>query len=242
MIFEVGFPDILYYLLAVVIALTCHEFGHAYAAYKCGDNTARNFGRLTLDPLKHIDIFGFLSMLLVGFGWAKPVPINIRNMRKPRRDVALVSLAGPAMNFLLAFIGTFFFMLMRTLIINIYCKSIGGLYYYIYETAPIGLKFLENAEMFFWYFMVLNVGLGVFNLIPIPPLDGSKVVSSLLPPKIGYKYMMLERYAGIFILVLFVLSRSASFDFLFTPIEWLRDTIISGFEWVFGLLPFIKSV
>lgn len=242
MIFDIGFPDILYYLLAVIIALTCHEFGHAYAAYKCGDNTARAFGRLTLDPLKHIDLFGFLAMLFAGFGWAKPVPINIRNMRKPRRDTALVSLAGPGMNFLLAFIGTFFFMLMRTLVLNIYCKEFGGNYYYIHEAAPLGCKLLENAEKFFWYFVVLNVGLGVFNLIPIPPLDGSKVVASVLPRKIGFKYMMLERYAGIFILVLFIVSRVSAFDFLFTPLEWIRNAIINGFEWLFGLLPFIKAV
>lgn len=240
MIFQSSFTDVIFVLMSVIISLTVHEYSHGYVAYKCGDDTARNFGRLTLNPLKHLDIFGFLSMLLVGFGWAKPVPINIRNFRKPRRDIALVSIAGPASNFILGLIGVILFRIFLTLLnpSSAYIEIAN-----ISVTSQVGnqtlLNIYWNFLLFFYYFSILNIGLGLFNLIPIPPLDGSKILSSLLPPKLGYKFLQLERYAGLFILILFALSYISSFSFLFTPIEYLREWTWEGYNWLVGLLPFI---
>lgn len=146
-------------LPAMIIALTVHEVSHGYIAMKLGDPTARNFGRLTLNPLKHIDPIGAISMLLFGFGWAKPVPINTRYFKKPRRDMALSALAGPVSNFLLAFVGLFLF----------------HLSYFLFGLNPINSGYLFNVQDV-WInmlavFVMLNISLGVFNLIPVPPLD-----------------------------------------------------------------------
>ncbi|MFA6730562.1 MAG: site-2 protease family protein [Eubacteriales bacterium] len=219
----------LYILISVLISLTVHEYFHGYVAYKCGDSTARSFGRLTLNPIKHLDLFGFLSMLLVGFGWAKPVPIVIRNFKKPRRDIALVSLAGPVSNFILAFLGA---LLMRIAF---------TLWAVPYNGVEVGFTFnvFSNLITFFYYFTLLNLGLGLFNLIPIPPLDGSKVLASILPPKYGYKFIALERYAGLFILALFLMSNIGGGDFIFAPLEAIRGYIYDGYNKLIGLLPFI---
>jgi Zn-dependent protease len=217
----------LYILVSVLLALTVHEFAHGYVAYKCGDNTARYFGRLTFNPVKHIDLFGFLALLIAVFGWAKPVPVITRNLKKPRRDIALVSLAGPGSNFILAFIGTFLYSVMFTLLGY---QTVGSFLFNVFY----------NFGLFFFYLAVINVGLCLFNLIPIPPLDGSKILASILPQKLGMRYLQLERYAGIFILAIFVLSSFSEFDFLFYPLAFLRDSILNGFEKLFGLLPFIN--
>lgn len=217
----------LYILISVLISLTVHEFSHGYVAFKCGDDTARNFGRLSLNPIKHIDLFGFFAMLIAGFGWAKPVPVNMRNLKKPRRDIALVSLAGPMSNLILAFIGVLVGKIILTILSSL-------------EITPFVETLYYNFANFFYYFIMLNLGLCLFNLLPIPPLDGSKIISSILPRKIGIKYIQLERYAGIFILALFVLSTIGEFDFLFYPLIYIRDKLFFGMERLVGLLPFIK--
>ncbi len=221
-----AYTDAIFILVSILISLTVHEYAHGYVAYKCGDSTARSFGRLTLNPIKHLDLFGFFAMLIAGFGWAKPVPINIRNFRKPRRDTALVSLAGPLSNFVLAFIGVLLYRIFFTLIFELQAKS------FLFD-------FLFNFHKLFYYFSILNLGLGLFNLLPVPPLDGSKILASILPQKLGYRFMRLERYAGLFILAIFVMSNIGGLDYLFTPLEYLRDKIWEGYNWFFGLLPFI---
>lgn len=217
----------IYILISVLISLAVHEYSHGFAAYKCGDRTAYNFGRLTLNPIRHIDIFGFLALLIVGFGWAKPVPVNMRNLKKPRRDIALVSLAGPVSNFLLAFIGVFFYRLFRTFAFSV---SPGGFFY------GVAINFIT----FFFYFTLLNLGLGLFNLIPIPPLDGSKILTSLLPRKAAYAFIQLERYAGILILALFLLANTGAADFIFGPLETVRGWIFNQYNSFFSLFPFFR--
>lgn len=180
-IFEIDFwIQILYYLPAVVIALSFHEFAHAFVAYKCGDSTAKYMGRLTLNPVKHIDPIGFVSMLLLGFGWAKPVPVNPNNYKGNKRlcDI-MVSLAGVAMNLLIAIVAMF---LMYFLVLVVKLDN----------TVIITLLY---------YMVVLNLGLLVFNLIPIPPLDGSHIAEDLLSPVIGEApFIWLRRY-GMFVLL-----------------------------------------
>lgn len=164
------------------LALSFHEFAHGYAAYLMGDNTARYNGRLSLNPMAHLDIVGTLCLLLFHFGWAKPVPINPANFRNHRKGIIVVSLAGPFANFLLA------------LVCTILCKLLYG----FISTSQIA----EFFYMVLLYAQVMNVGLMVFNLIPIPPLDGSKVLMEFLPYRMRYQMYSLERYSGIILLVL----------------------------------------
>lgn len=169
--------------LSLVISLSVHEFAHAYVAMKLGDFTAKYMGRVTLNPLAHLDPVGTLMMLFVGFGWGKPVPVNPINFNYPKRDQALVSLAGPASNFVLAAIFTILF------------------------------KFNQSVELpisIFFYLMVFyNLALGFFNLIPVFPLDGFRVVSGLLPYELSLKWDGLERFGLLFLLVI-VLTRLTS--------------------------------
>jgi Zn-dependent protease len=147
---------------AAVIGLTIHEFAHAYTAYKLGDNTAKNEGRLTLNPLKHIDWMGFFLIIIAGFGWAKPVSFNPDNLKNKHRDEILISVAGPISNFLIAVL---FFVTARLLYFVEY-----------FNTTTLGLQVVNMIVM--WG--VINFGLFVFNLIPLPPLDGSHVYLTFL--------------------------------------------------------------
>lgn len=215
--------QLILFIPCVLIALSLHEWAHGYAAYKCGDNTANNLGRLSLNPLHHLDPVGALMMLIVGFGWAKPVPVNPRNFRHPKRDFAIVAAAGPLMNFILAFIG----MMIHTAIFVLGYEQIA------LEGGFLG-TFLNYAAAFFYLFSFLNVGLGVFNLIPIPPLDGSRIVSWLLPPKASMYYNRLEFYTSYIILAIVALTwlpepLSKITDYIFFPVDWLRETIFGAF-------------
>lgn len=174
--------QILYSLPAILIALSFHEWAHAYAAFRLGDPTARNLGRMTINPLRHIDPIGFFMLILVHFGWAKPVPINPRNFRNPRRDETLVSLAGVCVNFLLA-------------LVSMLC---------IYLFAILGGTNGAIAYILY-YFNTINLGLMVFNLIPIPPLDGSHVLENLLIRRVGPKpFYFLARYGNYILLALLI--------------------------------------
>lgn len=168
--------ELLLSLPAVLWAITFHEYCHGYAALKCGDRTAEMDGRLSLNPLHHLDPVGALCLLLFRFGWAKPVPINPGNFRNPRRDTVIVSLAGAAGNILTAFV----------------CAQ-------LVRWLP-GLFQSYGAQQFILIMIYMNVGLAAFNLIPIPPLDGSRVLYVFLPYKWMNVYFTLERY-GMFILL-----------------------------------------
>ena len=187
--------------VAALLCLTVHELSHGAVAYVLGDPTAKDEGRLTLNPIKHIDPLGLLLMITAHVGWAKPVPVDMRYFKHPKRDMALTALAGPASNFLLAWV----FLLLANLLghlLVLFSPSIG--------LSPCGLLpmlFLINAA-------VLSIGLGVFNLFPIPPLDGSKILFSFLPDKIYYTILRYERYIMILMLALVwvgVLDKPLSF-------------------------------
>jgi Zn-dependent protease len=168
---------ILFAIPSILIASTVHEYAHAWAATKLGDLTAKVNGRLTLNPLSHIDPIGALSMLIFRFGWSKPVPINEYNFENRERDTALVSLAGPASNVIL---------LLFTALIN-------------YLVKPTGL-----LHTFIMTFAVINTVLAVFNLLPIPPLDGHKIVRAFLPRQIRYYWEELEKYQLILLVILLI--------------------------------------
>ena len=178
-------------LACVLICLTVHETCHGLAACALGDPTARRQHRLSLNPLHHIDWLGLLSMLLCGFGWAKPVPVDMRYFKRPKTGMALTALAGPVSNFLLALLAMF-------------------------AASRIAAWAAPGAfALWLFYFLldiaVLSIGLGLFNLIPIPPLDGSKVVFSLLPEKWYYTLMRYERYGMLVLLLLMWLDVGDSF-------------------------------
>ena len=179
----------LYILPAIIIGLTVHEWAHAYAAHRLGDPTARNAGRMTLNPLAHIDPIGFVMLLLVGFGWAKPVPVTPRNFKNYRRDDIIVSLAGIATNLIVAFLFSFV---------------------YVAGILKWGLATNEAFMSIIGSIISINLTLAVFNLIPIYPLDGSHVAESLLMHKIPRVFMFLRQYGQIILLGL-ILSGATSY-------------------------------
>lgn len=175
-------------LLRVVAVLFCivfHEVSHGVAAYMLGDPTAKAQHRLSLNPLRHIDPFGALMMLLVGFGWAKPVPVNMRYFKKPKSGMAITAIAGPLSNFILAYV---------MMLLAYICLGIFVVNEVPYSDATQGI--LDFCIMT----ASLSIGLGVFNLIPFPPLDGSKILGILLPDRIYYRILRYE-FAGTFVLM-----------------------------------------
>lgn len=192
----------LYVLPAILIGLTVHEWAHAYAAYRLGDPTARNLGRMTLNPLAHVDIFGFLMLLLVGFGWAKPVPVNPRNFKNYRRDDIIVSLAGIFTNIVIAFLFSFV---------------------YVAGILKWGLGTNEAFMSIVGSIITINLALAIFNLIPIYPLDGSHVAESLFMAKIPRVFMFLRQY-GQWILIALIIFGATS-----VVLGYLISAISGGF-------------
>ncbi|WP_369901664.1 site-2 protease family protein [Bacillus manliponensis] len=175
-------------LLAMAAALSVHEFAHAYVAYKFGDPTAKNQGRLTLSPLSHLDPLGTIAILLLGFGWARPVPVNPYNFKKPRLAGILVSVAGPISNLILGTIG----------LAILYALATFG----ILDLTP--RSFAETLVLFFQIFIQLNIVLFIFNLLPFPPLDGYRILEDLMPSNIRAKMTQYEKYGVIIFLILVV--------------------------------------
>lgn len=199
-----------YSLPAILIALSFHECAHAFAAYKLGDPTARNLGRMTVNPLHHIDPIGFVCLLLFGFGWAKPVPINPRYFKNYRRDDIIVSLAGITANFLLALVG----------MAAIYVFAVAGGTSYV----------LANM---LYYFLSINLSLMIFNLIPIPPLDGSHVLESLLIKVTGPKpFLFLKQYGYYILLALMVLGVTSSI--ISAAVMWILGGLQQMFDAIFS--------
>lgn len=198
-------------VFVVFCTLPIHEYAHALISTKLGDDTARLKGRLTIAPLAHIDLMGALMIFLVGFGYAKPVPVNPRNFKNPKRDMALTAAAGPVANLIMAL----FFMLLSN------ASSFG-----YYKT---GGTFANVAMLFFYFAAQINVSLAVFNLIPIPPLDGSRIASLFIPSKYYFKIMQYERYIVLAIFALVILG------VLDIPISFLTSKIMQLFSFLTGL-------
>ena len=189
----------------VLLALSVHEASHGLAAYKLGDPTARNFGRLTINPAKHIDPLGFLCMVLFHFGWAKPVPVNSRYFKNPRRDMALTAAAGPISNILLSVFFAGLLRLQLLLVGGLLRNDINAVYTILVngvgEVSPT-FKIMSVLAYMLYIGVVLNISLAVFNLIPIPPFDGSRILYTFLPVNLYFKVMRYERIIMIVILVL----------------------------------------
>lgn len=195
-------------VFVVFCTLPVHEYAHALVADKLGDKTARLSGRLTLNPMAHIDILGAVMILFVGFGYAKPVPVNPRNFKNPKKGMALTALAGPFANILMAVI----FMFLSN-VFSLFGNSI----------------FVQAFYIFFTFAASINVGLAVFNLIPIPPLDGSRVLELIIPDRYYYKFARYERYIVIGIFVLIILG------VLDAPLAFLQNHLYSALNYVVSL-------
>ena len=221
---EVGFISFIQYIISalIVIFLTMpvHEWAHGFVAFKLGDPTPRYLGRLTLNPLAHIDYVGALMILLFGFGWAKPVQVNSRYFKNPKWGMAITAFAGPLANIIVAFI---------SLLI-----AFGIIYTTTWLSySVIWLNFILSV---FIFIEQINISLAVFNLIPIPPLDGSKLLSALLPNRIYYRIMQYERYFFIVIVLLLVTGilnypLDLLFEFVFTGVGFLAEL---PFKLIFG--------
>lgn len=179
----VGLLSLLISAAAALLCITFHELSHGYVAYRLGDPTAKSMGRLSLNPIKHLDPFGFLMMVFVGVGWAKPVPVDMRRFKHPKQGMAVTALAGPVSNFLMALAA----MLIGSLLIHF---------------GPVHLLPVAFIVYFLCNVAILSVGLGLFNLIPISPLDGSKVLFALLPDRWYFTILRYEKYVMIAVVVL----------------------------------------
>ncbi|MBR3836651.1 MAG: site-2 protease family protein [Clostridia bacterium] len=202
--------DILLTLPVILIALSVHEMMHGYAAYRLGDPTAKYMGRLSMNPLRHIDPIGFISLLVFRIGWAKPVSVDPRYFKKPKRDMALTALAGPLSNFALAFLSSFLYVFLYGL----------GIRHQLFGATPTPYYFLVTMA---GYMVSINLGLGVFNLIPVPPLDGSKILYAFLPYQVLYKIAPYERYFQFVMILLLALG------ILSTPIHAVVSVIYRVF-------------
>ena len=206
--------------MAALIALTIHEYAHGYVAYRLGDGTAKAMGRLSLNPIQHIDPVGALFMVLFHFGWAKPVPINPRNFQNPRKGFALTALAGPAINIIVGFFTGFVYLL---------CYSL------FKETGNAFINKLEiNALLFLLYFFSINIGLGVFNLIPVPPFDGSRILNVVLPERLYFKVMRYERQIYWGVIAWLFLGQYVYMAFISVPFI-ANSSLLSGLAKIFSL-------
>ncbi len=211
---------ILSILLTVFLVLPLHECAHGFVAHKLGDDTAKREGRITLNPLVHIDYMGAALMLLIGFGWAKPVPVDARKFKNPKVGMALSALAGPVSNLIAAIVAG---LIQNALILMVYK-----------QVLPIGPQIAGNSLMayvviFFEFLITVNIGLAVFNFLPIPPLDGSKIMMAFLPDKAIIWIYQREQYISI---ALFVIIMMGGFNGILGAADNIFYKFISWLTWL----------
>lgn len=214
---EIGIANAVIYIISAVavifLTMPIHEFAHAFAAYKLGDSTQKYAGRLTLNPFAHIDWFGALCILLAGFGWAKPVQVNPYYFKNQKSGMAITAIAGPLANLVVAFV----------------CLLISNFFGF-----ALNIGFAVYIAIFFRYIASINISLAVFNLIPVPPLDGSKILAVILPDRLYYKLMQYERYIYFAVLILVF---SGALD---GPISIARYYILNVFDYITKLPYFLN--
>lgn len=203
------FRDLSIMALPFLFAITIHEASHGYAAYILGDDTPKRYGRLTLNPIKHIDIFGLIFLFLTRlFGWAKPVPVDFTRLKYRKYGPAIVAFAGPFSNFLIALISAILFHILTSI-----------------HLSPLILeKVIKPISMMLVFSVQINVALGIFNLIPILPLDGGRILQSFLPLNAAYKYSQSERYG--FLIIIFLLITNIIDNFIFPIINFFIRLLI----------------
>jgi len=217
--------DIIIMVPILLIALPFHEYAHAWVAYRLGDPTAKDAGRLTLNPLKHLDLFGTLMMLVARVGWAKPVPVNSGYFRNRRKGIILVSLAGPLSNLLLAFAFMLIWGIMTKLVVV-------GVIPVRSETAVTVIGWLQ---VFFHVSVLVNISLAVFNMIPVPPLDGSRLISSFVPEESYYRFARYEQFIGIGFLALVILAPNALSSVIRFVADPIYNSMITAISFILGL-------
>lgn len=212
-----GLIDMIIVVLASLLCIMVHEISHGLAAYFMGDNTAKRMGRLSFNPFRHVDLMGLVMMALLRFGWAKAVPVDMRKFRSPRIGMAITAFAGPISNFFLMLIGV----LGKVLFVLLYIQNSHNIWYVFAK--------------FFDYVAILSAGICVFNLLPIPPLDGSKVLFAILPDRLYGKLMRYEKYGMIFLAVILVSGlldmplnnlRNGLLDVAYTIVTPLYDVLL----------------
>jgi len=214
-------------LVPALLAVTVHEVSHGYAAEKLGDPTARLLGRLTLNPLRHLDPIGTLAVLIFGFGWARPVPVNFRNLRHPKRDMIWVALCGPVANFALA------------LLSGLGLRGLTLLAVYIPARNGLAANLLEPLNLMLAFSLYINIILAVFNLVPIPPLDGGRVLAGFLPHKQAEMLGRIEPFG--FLLIIALVFFTDAWQVVFGPIILHLVQIFAGHQifWVDRAISFL---